>query len=411
MKILMVNKFLHANGGSETYIFELGKELVRKGHEVEYFGMDHPDRLVGNSANEYVNNMDFHRGGRLSKLFYPFKIIYSREAVRKIRIVLDKMQPDVVHLNNINFQLTPAIITEIRRWQKDNDRSVRIVATIHDPQWVCPNHMLIDGRGEKCRECLSGHYGSCVKKGCVHGSKLKSLLAAIEAVLYRRLKTYRQVDTVITPSRFMAGIMGHNPDVEGRIAPLYNCVSVTDVKEDKVADYKKRQGLNEDTPYVLYFGSFSEEKGIHTLTAAAAALPEILFIFAGSGPEEDEVNAVDNIINVGFTTGEDLVALIKGASFSLIASECYENCPFTVMESLSLGIPVIGSDIGGIPELIDDKVTGELFPSGDAEALRDKIYELYNDEDKLRQYRENCSKIGFDDLGTYTDKVIKIYTG
>ena len=113
MKILLVNKFLYPNGGSETYIFELGKELVRQGHEVQYFGMEHEGRVVGNHAESYTSNMDFH-SGKLDKLLYPFKIIYSVEARQKIRAVLDDFSPDVVHLNNINFQLTPSIIYELR---------------------------------------------------------------------------------------------------------------------------------------------------------------------------------------------------------------------------------------------------------------------------------------------------------
>ena len=109
MKVLMVNKFLYPNGGSETYIFSLGRELERRGCEVQYFGMEHEGRIVGNHAECYTSNMDFHTG-KLQRLLYPFKIIYSVEARRKIRTVLEDFQPDVIHLNNFNFQLTPSII-------------------------------------------------------------------------------------------------------------------------------------------------------------------------------------------------------------------------------------------------------------------------------------------------------------
>ena len=95
MKILIVNKFLHANGGSETYIFNIGKGFEKLGHQVQYFGMEHPDRVVGNDWDCYTGSMDFRgagggdkadgpAGGRLRKLIeqagYPFRIIYSREA-------------------------------------------------------------------------------------------------------------------------------------------------------------------------------------------------------------------------------------------------------------------------------------------------------------------------------------------
>ena len=138
----MVNKFLYPNGGSETYIFKLGEQLVKEGHEVQYFGMEHEGRVVGNRVESYTSNMDFHTG-KLQKLLYPFKIIYSTEARKKIRLVLDDFAPDVVHLNNINFQITPSIIYEIRSYEKKRKKQIKIVFTAHDYQWVCPNHMMM----------------------------------------------------------------------------------------------------------------------------------------------------------------------------------------------------------------------------------------------------------------------------
>ena len=84
MKILMINKFLYPNGGSETYIFELGKQLEKMGHEVQYFGMEHEGRCVGNRVGAYTSGMDFHGGSRLAKLTYPLKTIYSSEARQHI---------------------------------------------------------------------------------------------------------------------------------------------------------------------------------------------------------------------------------------------------------------------------------------------------------------------------------------
>ena len=151
MKILMVNKFLYPNGGSETYIFKIGKQLEKTGHEVQYFGMEHPDRVVGNRAGSYTSSMDFHTG-KLQKLIYPFKIIYSLEARRKIRKVLEDFCPDIVHLNNFNYQLTPSILYEIRRFDKKTRKKTGILYTAHDYQWICPNHrMQIPETGELCR--------------------------------------------------------------------------------------------------------------------------------------------------------------------------------------------------------------------------------------------------------------------
>ena len=141
MRTLILNKFLHRNGGSETYIFKLGEALEQHGHEVQYFGMEHEGRCVGNRVNAYTSDMDFHGGSKLSKLTYPIKTIYSKEARVQLRKVLDDFKPDVCHLNNFNYQLTPSIILEIVKWRKETGRNCKIIFTAHDYQLVCPNHI------------------------------------------------------------------------------------------------------------------------------------------------------------------------------------------------------------------------------------------------------------------------------
>jgi len=109
MRILLVNKFIFPKGGAETYTFDVGKMLEEHGHEVQYFGLENEKNTVGNRIGSYVTNMDFSQGIK-ANLNAPFRIIYSREARKKIRAVLDDFQPDVVHLNNIQYHLTPSII-------------------------------------------------------------------------------------------------------------------------------------------------------------------------------------------------------------------------------------------------------------------------------------------------------------
>ena len=159
MRVLIINKFLYPNGGSETYIFKLGEALEQHGHEVQYFGMEHEGRCVGNRVNAYTSDMDFHGGSKLSKLTYPIKTIYSKEARVQLRKVLDEFKPDVCHLNNFNYQLTPSIILEIVKWRKETGRDCKIIFTAHDYQLVCPNHQLKNPiTHENCEKCLGGHF-------------------------------------------------------------------------------------------------------------------------------------------------------------------------------------------------------------------------------------------------------------
>lgn len=399
MKILMVNKFLHPNGGSETYIFKLGEYLASQGHEVQYFGMEHEGRCVGNRANSYTSDMDFHGGSKLSKLTYPIKTIYSSEARNKIRLVLDDLKPDVVHLNNFTYQITPSVILEIVKWRNETKRQCKIIFTAHDYNLVCPNHMLNNPNTHlNCERCLGGHFLNCTKGKCIHGSTAKSAVGTIEGYYWKWRKTYKYIDSVICCSEFMKTKMDSNPLFEGKTVALHNFVDKVEWKNSEKKDY------------VLYFGRFSQEKGIGTLIEVCKSLPSIQFIFAGTGPLEDRIRDVGNIKNVGFKTGAELEKLIREARFSIYPSEWYENCPFSVMESQMYGTPVLGADIGGIPELIKIGVTGELFKAGNRADLNRKVEDLWKDKDRVTKYSENCKTIDFDDIEHYYEKLMSIYT-
>lgn len=395
MKILIVNKFLFPNGGSETYIFELGKQLSKMGHQVQYFGMEHEGRIVGNDAESYTSDMDFHGKG-LSKLLYPFKILYSLEARKKIGIVLEDFEPDVVHLNNINYQITPSIIDEIRAYKK---KRIKIISTAHDYQWVCPNHMMmIPSNKETCFACEGGRYGQCIKNKCIHGSKVKSILGAAESFLHNKLfKTYAKVDKIICPSYFMENKLRTNPLLKDKLITIHNFL---DASMDK--DYEKQE-------YVLYFGRYSEEKGVKTLIDVCRELPDIPFVFAGGGPLEKEVDLINNIENKGFLQGEELKKIVAQAQFCIFPSECYENCPFAVIESQMYGTPILAANVGGVPELLQEGVTGELFQAGNKEELREKILSLWSQNNKCEEYTQNCKKVKFISLEDYCTRIVQIY--
>ena len=388
----MVNKFLHPNGGSETYIFKLGDYLKEIGHEVEYFGMEHEGRIVSNSAEQYTGNVDFHTTSKLKQLTYPLKTVYSSEAKKKIGIVLNSFQPDVVHLNNFNYQLTPSIIYAVKEYEKKSNKRVKILYTAHDYQLICPNHMMRDTDGNICEDCIQNGYLSCVKKACIHSSKAKSLIGTAEASLYRALKTYKYLDCVICPSSFMKSKLDTSPYLNGKTVTLHNFI---DSVEKKDAEKKG---------YVLYFGRYSEEKGIDTLLKAK----DIPFVFAGSGELEKEIDSSANIENVGFKSGEELEELIRGAICSVYPSTWYENCPFSVMESIMYGTPVVGADIGGIPELIDDGKTGLLFESGNVNALERAINKIRENASLAEEMHKNCLNKEFDTVKEYTEKYLKI---
>ncbi len=393
MKILMVNKFLHPNGGSETYIFKLGKYFESIGHQVEYFGMEHPNRCVGNSAEQYTENMDFHSGSKLSKLTYPIKTIYSVQAKKKMSIVLDNFKPDVIHINNFNYQLTPSIIYAANQYKNKCNKDVKIVFTAHDYQLICPNHMMFDFNCNVCEKCEGGNFINCFKNSCIHLSKAKSLIGTIEATLYNRLKTYTMIDSIICCSEFMKSKMDTNPIFADKTVVLHNFIDSIDEKTVEKEDY------------VLYFGRYSIEKGIDLLINSK----NTEFVCAGSGDFENEINHCPHIKNVGFKSGQELEMLIRKAKCSVYPSIWYENCPFSVMESIMYATPVVCANIGGIPELVEDGKTGLLFEAGNVSQMEKAIEKILANPQLACEMSNNCKNAHFDNIKQYAEKLLKIY--
>ncbi len=393
MKILMVNKFLHPKGGSETYIFKLGDYLKSIGHEVQYFGMEHEGRCVGNNAEQYTEDMDFHTSSKLKQLTYPLKTIYSKEAKKKISIVLKDFKPDIVHLNNFNYQLTPSIIYAVNSYRKKTGRKIKIVFTAHDYQLVCPNHMMFDMQGSCCEKCIGGNFINCTKGSCVHNSKAKSLIGTIEATLYKALKTYKYIDRIICCSEFLKSKMDTNPLFAGKTITMHNFVDKIEAEPTEKEDY------------VLYFGRYSKEKGIETIINSK----NISFICAGSGECEEELNKQEHITNVGFKSGKELEDLIRKAKCSVYPSIWYENCPFSVMESIMHGTPVVGANIGGIPELIENGKTGFLFAPDNTQEFESAVKKITDNNELADEMSRNCLLYRFDTVEEYTDKLLRIY--
>ncbi len=396
MKILMVNKFLYSRGGCETYMLKLSEELKAKGHEIEFFGMYDEKNTVGNSENLYTTNMDFHSTG-IARFFYPFKIIYSLEAFKKIGKVLDSFKPDIVHMNNINFQLTPSIIYAIKK------RNIPLVQTVHDYQMICPNHLLYSLKETKpCERCINGSKLNCFKYGCIHGSKAKSLMGAIEAKLYSLLKTYKKVDLYICPSRFLEEkLLSADNLYIGKTFTIHNFIEKKPMPEK----------TDTEKPYVAFASRLSIEKGVDILAKAAKLLPEIPFIIAGNGPDDECLKNIPNVKMKGFLTGDELISLIANARVMILPSVWYENCPLNILETHSFGVPVITMNSGGMAELVEDGKTGLLINEPTPHNTAQAIKKCFEDEELYSVLKQNCEirKDEIIEVGDYADILIQKY--
>lgn len=396
MKILMVNKFLYPRGGAESYMLKLGEQLTKLGHEVMYFGMYDAQNTVGNSLHLSTQNMDFHSGS-FERFLYPFKILYSTEAKRKIGRVLDDFEPDIVHLNNINFQLTPSIFYAIKK------RHIPLVQTVHDYQMICPNHLMYSFREEQpCTRCVSGSKWNCARYSCIHGSKVKSILGTLEAMLYSAWKTYRLVDLYICPSHFLENkLLSASPLYQGKTYTLHNFINQMEEIGQPVCEQ----------PYIAFVGRLSREKGIDLLAQTAKLLPEYQFAAAGNGPDAGMLEGQQNIRLTGFLNGSELTGMIANAKLLVVPSVCFENCPLSILEAHALGVPVVTMNSGGMAELVDDGVTGTLVQVPDAEHLAAAIRKTVEDEAYYQQLKENCRKYREEILTVdrYCEKLMEQY--
>ena len=397
MKVLLVNKFLYPKGGAETYTFKLGETLMNYGHEVQYFGLENSKNVVGNNIGEYVSDMDFNKG-ILKNLTAPFRIIFSYEAKKKISKVLYDFEPDVVHMNNIQFHLTPSIILAVANYRKNTGRRVKIVYTAHDYQLICPSHGLFDSDINACEKCLGGNYTHCLRTKCVKNSRSKSFLAMLDAYYWKYSKAYSYIDTIICPSRFLKSKL----DVQSRFAE--KTVAIHNFIEPKQAETVDKGD------YVLEFGHLSKDKGTLTLLEVAKRMPDVRFLFAGYGEAEVEIAKVPNAEYVGFKTDAELKELISKALCSVYPSEWHENCPFSVIESQMYCTPVIGSQMGGIPELIREGETGLMFKAGDVGDLEKKLKYLLKTPGVLDTYTANCKNVSFETPESYCQQLLRLYS-
>ena len=395
MKILLVNKFLYPKGGTETYVIKLGQYLKEQGNDVQYFGLENEKNTIKNNWNLYAKEYDLSKNNMKSAI-NVFNLIYSRKAKKNMDKLLKLFNPDLIILNNIEYHLTPSIILSIAKY-KEKNRKAKLFYVAHDYQLICPSHGLFDNNINICEKCLNGDYWNCYKTKCLKNSRLKSLVGTIDSIYWHKKNVYRYVDKIICPSEFLKKKLDTQEKFKNKTITIHNFIEIKDKKE-----YEKEN-------YIIYFGKICKDKGIETLLKVVRKLSEIKFVFAGYGSMEKEIQKYSNVEYVGFKTGEELKELIGKARISVCTSECYENCPFSVIESQMYGTPVIGSNMGGIPELIEEGKTGLIFQSKNEKDLKNKILELWNDKDKMNEYSKNCYTREYETIDSYYDKIISIY--
>lgn len=370
--ILQISKFYHMKGGSETAYFGLSYLLQKNGHTVIPFAMKDDRNVPSEYERFFVENVDYELGGLASKISAAGKIIYSFDARNKMSALLGEVKPDLAHFHIFQHQISPSVFGPLKA------KGIPLVLTLHDLKPICPNYKMLTHDGI-CERCKGRKFYHCFLNKCSKGSSLKSLINTFEMYFHYAMGYYQSVDKFIAASNFHRNKMIEFGFPARQIVHIPNFI---DTSQFTCSD--------SDLGYGLYFGRLSDEKGVPTLLKALICHRDKTFYIVGSGPLEVSLKQfasdhnLDNVKFVGYKTGDELNKMIMEASYTVLPSECYENCPMSVLESFAMGKPVIGARIGGIPELINEGVDGMTFESGNADDLAEKMLMLWDSPEQRK---------------------------
>lgn len=361
MKVLLIDVYNFNKGGAETVCFNTGRLLEEHGHKVVYFTLKWSHNK-SSPFSKYFPESKETRVGPLKQVKNLINYFYHFEAAKKIeQLILDE-KPDVAHIHLMWGQITPSIFPVLKKYH------IPVLFTIHDYRIVCPAYTFRDGSGRICEDCQGRHFYKCFTHTCCKSNKLMSAVMAAEQYFRNAFfNPARYIDGFIYVSNFAKDIQEkYMPALKSKPnITLYNfSTSISDNSKSMPADR-----------YYLYFGRLSYEKGVRTLLGAFKDLPQCKLKVVGTGPKEAELRAfadnekMQSVEFLGYKQGEELADLVRNAYFVIVPSEWYENNPMAIIEAYSVGTPVIGARIGGIPEIIVEGETGFLFESGNVESL------------------------------------------
>jgi glycosyltransferase involved in cell wall biosynthesis len=378
MKVLLVHKFWRKTGGAENYFQDTAAILKANGHTVKYFSTDFP---AANSADVFARDENltlgvyenYLHGNVLQKISAIPEIIYSKKNKFIFGKLLDEFKPDMVHVFAIYTTITPSILDACA------ERKIPVVMSCNDYKHICPNYRLFQN-GKICEACKGNKFYQATLKNCCKHSMAVSVVSSLEAYSHNYSKVVKKnVSAFLFESNFMLQktkeFWGSNH--------RYELVG-------KPFDVNKFLPLTDNKNYILYAGRLSDEKGVDVLIKAMQHCTGVPLIIAGSGSEEEnlrQLSAQLNLANITFkgnVDADEMQKLMSECSFVVIPSIWYENFPYVLAESYANAKPVIGSNMGGIPEYIEVGKTGLVYNAHNEKELAQKINLLFGDRHKQK---------------------------
>lgn len=372
MKILLINNYHYLRGGTESVYFNTAKLLTEHGHSVIFFSQRWEKNIPCEQEEYFPNGIAYDTTKITEKILGIRHYFYNHDAAEKLTLLLQKEQPDIAHTHLIWGALAPAILKVL------HDHNIPIVSSVHEYRMICPAYTFKNGHNQICELCKSSFFYHCIRNKCADKSLLKSIMMASEMYIRNRYThPCKYINSFIHVSQFC---MDKHLEHDERFRNANNFVLYNFTNIQPLSNLE----INKEQQYYLYYGRLSQEKGIETLIKAFGQYPTLLLKIVGTGPLETYLknycseHKLSNIHFLGFKQGNELTQLVQKAHFVCVPSEWYENNPMTIIESYTLGVPVIGAKIGGITEIIQHQKTGFLFNYGSCESLQQALQESIN---------------------------------
>ncbi len=376
-RILQINNCHYRRGGADAVYLNTIKLLRDNGEEVIEFSQKSSNNEQSDYEPYFVREFDPLKFNTLKKMFFSPRQLFSFETANKLKKLIHQEKPDIAHIHLYKGVLTASILKILKK------EKIPTCITLHDYSLLCPRNILFDSHNKICERCVKGNSFNCVIHKCNRNKLLYSIINYIEYNINNKLfKPENVFNKIIAVSKFNYVKHQQKKNLKGKFVHLYN---FSPGCEDLNSNPTKGD-------YFLYFGRLSNEKGLSTLIESLNRQDENINLkIVGTGDIKQDLEALvnkeglNNIEFLGYKSGEELKFLIANCSYVIVPSEWYENNPMTIVEAYALGKPVIGSKIGGIPELIEDEVTGFTFEMGNVDDLSEKIREA----EKISQQEYN----------------------
>lgn len=299
--------------------------------------------------------------------------IYSASARQAFSRLLEEVHPEIVHIHNLYPLISPSILLACR------EAEIPVVMRCPNFRLICPTGMHLR-KGKICELCAEGREYWCLLTNC-RRNILESFGYAIRSVIARKYRLFLDNVTIyLPPTEFAKQKLVRAGFPEKKMVTLPNMVSF----HDNPTDPAKGE-------YVAFVGSMLPHKGIEMLLAAANQLHQIPFRLAGAGPLLPHLrrNTPPNVSFPGPFNHRDLSGFYRRGRFLVVPSLCLETFGLVAAEAMSHGLPVIASNIGGLPEVVENGLTGYLFAPGNVKELTDKIQHLWKNPDLCRAMGRN----------------------